>query len=76
MYYKAGKRFSIIFFVTKQSGISFNAARVSSAASSHSLWVLYLSEQCIIKKGSSQTTLSQISWVYMDQSRMKYKKHL
>ena len=39
--YKAVRSFLALLLVTKQSVISLNATRQSSAASSHSLWVLY-----------------------------------
>ena len=42
------------FYLTcnKQSGISFNATKEWPTASSHIFWVLYLSGQYTIKKGS------------------------
>ena len=51
------------FIVTKESGISFNAARESSTASSHNSWVLKIIRSIYYKKESSETTLSHISWV-------------
>ena len=42
--------------------LSFNAAKESSKASSGILCVLYWSGHYTIKKGSSETTLSYISW--------------
>ena len=71
------KSFLIIFLVTNQSEISFNAARESSAAWSFFLWVMYLSEQYTIKEGFSETFLSRISWVlYQSRRESNTRKHL
>ena len=43
--------------------MSFNEARESTLASSYIHWMIYLSGQCITKKGYKETTKSQISWV-------------
>ena len=42
--------FLIIFLLTNQSGISSNAARESSTASSHMIWHIYLSGKYTIKE--------------------------
>ena len=55
--------FLIILLVTNHSGISSNAARESSTASSHNFWVIYLSGQYAITKGYKETTMSHISWI-------------
>ena len=55
--------FLIILLLTNQSGISSNAARESSTASSHMLWDIYWSGKYIIKEEYKETTMSHISWV-------------
>ena len=51
----------MILLVTNQSGISFNAARELSAASSDIPSVIYLSGEYIINERYKETTMSHTS---------------
>ena len=71
---KLYKTFLIALFAKHQSGISFNAARESSTASSHIFWVIRLSGQYTIKKDVPKQLCYIFLELYIDQEQNQIQK--